>query len=66
MPATYAVDAKKYQRLGKITCRHTMPLNPILLVDLFDEQGIDIMGTFPSYFGYIYILVGVGYVSKWV
>ena len=24
------------------------------------------MGAFPSSFGYIYILVGVDYVSKWV
>ena len=37
-----------------------MPLNPILVVDLFD------VGSFPSSFGYIYILVGVDYVSKWV
>ena len=43
-----------------------MPLNPILVVDLFDVWGIDFMGPFPSSFGYIYILVGVDYVSKWV
>ena len=29
-------------------------------------MGIDFMGPFPSSFGYIYILVGVDYVSKWV
>ena len=28
--------------------------------------GIDFMGPFPSSLGYIYILVGVDYVSKWV
>ena len=56
----------KCQRLGKISLRHMMPLNPILVVDLFDVWGIDFMGPFPSSFGYIYILVGVGYVSKWV
>ena len=43
-----------------------MPLNSILIVDLFDVWGIDFIGPFPSFFGYIYILVGVNYVSKWV
>ena len=43
-----------------------MPLNPILVVDLFDVWGIDFVGPFPSSFGYVYILVGVDYVSKWV
>ena len=56
----------KCQRLGKISRRHTMPLNLILVVDLFDVWGIDFMGPFPISFGYIYILVGVDYVLKWV
>ena len=43
-----------------------MPLNPILIVDLFYVWGIDFVGPFPMYFGYSYILVGVDYVSKWV
>ena len=43
-----------------------MPLNPILIVDLFYVWGIDFMGPFPMSFGYSYILVGVDYVSKWV
>ena len=43
-----------------------MPLNPILVVDLFDVWGIDFMGPFSSSLGYLYILVGVDYVSKWV
>ena len=43
-----------------------MPLNPILIVDLFDVWGIDFMGPFPMSFGYSNILVGVDYVSKWV
>ncbi|CAL9029388.1 unnamed protein product [Prunus brigantina] len=33
---------------------------------LFDVWGIDFMGPFPNSFGYLYILVGVDYVSKWV
>ena len=56
----------KFQRLGKISRRHMMPLNPILVVGLFDVWGIDFMGPFPISFGYAYILVGVDYVSKWV
>ena len=59
-------ECDKCQRLGKISRRHMMPLNPILVVDLFDVWGIDFMRPFPSTFGYIYILVGVDYVSKWV
>ena len=43
-----------------------MPLNLILVVDLFDVWGIDFMRPFSSSFGYVYILVGVDYVSKWV
>ena len=56
----------KCQRLGKISRRHMMPLNPILVVELFDIWGINFMGPFPISFEYTYILVGVDYVSKWV
>ena len=54
------------QRLGKLSRHHMMPLNPILVVELFDVWGIDFMGPFPTSYGHIYILVGVDYVSKWV
>ncbi|KAL6325711.1 hypothetical protein AAG906_023595 [Vitis piasezkii] len=54
------------QRLGKLTRRNMMPLNLILIVDVFDVWGIDFMGPFPMSFGHSYILVGVDYVSKWV
>jgi hypothetical protein len=43
-----------------------MPLNPILIVLIFDVWGIDFMGPFPPSFGHEYILVGLDYVSKWV
>ncbi|RVW18575.1 putative mitochondrial protein [Vitis vinifera] len=56
----------KCQRLGKLSRRNMMPLNPISIVDLFDVWGIDFMGPFPMSFGHSYILVGVDYVSKWV
>nr|CAN71407.1 hypothetical protein VITISV_031030 [Vitis vinifera] len=56
----------KCQRLCKLSRRNMMPLNPILIVDLFGVWGIDFMGPFPMSFGHSYILVGVDYVSKWV
>ena len=43
-----------------------MPLNPILVVDLFDVWGIDFIRPFPMYYGYSYNFVGLDYVSKWV
>ncbi|WJZ87576.1 hypothetical protein VitviT2T_006946 [Vitis vinifera] len=54
------------QRLGKLTRRNMMPLNPILIVDVFDVWGINFMGPFLISFGHSCILVGVDYVSKWV
>ena len=56
----------RFQSLGKLSRRHMMPLNPILVVELFDVWGIDFMGPFPTSYGHAYILVGVDYVSKWV
>jgi hypothetical protein len=43
-----------------------MPLNPILIIEIFDVWGIDFMGPFPSSYGNLFILVAVDYVSKWV
>jgi hypothetical protein len=43
-----------------------MPLNPILVIEIFDYWGIDFMGLFPPSFGFLYILVAVDYVSKWI
>ncbi|XP_068315024.1 uncharacterized protein, partial [Pyrus communis] len=54
------------QKMGNISRRNEMPLNNSLVVELFDVWGIDFMGPFPSSFGYLYILVAVDYVSKWV
>ena len=63
---TMCRECNKCQRLGKISHHHMLPLNPILVVDVFYVWGIDFMGPFPSSFGYIYILVEVDYVLKWV
>ncbi|KAI3751565.1 hypothetical protein L2E82_22654 [Cichorium intybus] len=54
------------QQLGNISKRDQMPLNPILVVDIFDVWGIDFMRPFPTLHGYVYILVAVDYVSKWI
>ncbi|CAL9007234.1 unnamed protein product, partial [Prunus brigantina] len=54
------------QRTGNISSRNQMSLQNIQVVELFDVWGIDFMGPFPNSFGYLYILVGVDYVSKWL
>ena len=54
------------KRMGNISKRHEMPLQGILVVQLFDVWGMDFMGPFPVSFGNIYILLAVDYVSKWV
>jgi transposase InsO family protein len=43
-----------------------MPLSPILIIEIFDCWGIDFMGLFPPSFDFLYILVVVDYVSKWI
>ena len=43
-----------------------MPLNPIIVVEVFDVWGIDFMGPFPPCFGKEYILLSVDFLSKWV
>jgi len=54
------------QKLGSISKRHMMPLIPILVIEIFDCWGIDFMCPFPPSFGFLYILVVVDYVSKWI
>ncbi|KAK1417596.1 hypothetical protein QVD17_26726 [Tagetes erecta] len=61
----FAKQCLRCQQLGGISKRDQMPMNPILVVDIFDVWGIDFMGPFPTSFGYLYILVAVDYVSKW-
>jgi len=42
-----------------------MPLTPIIVVDIFDVWGIDVMGPFLNSFGNEYFLC-MDYVLKWV
>ena len=43
-----------------------MPQTPIIFCEIFDVWGIDFMGPFPNSNGFLYILLAVDYVSKWV
>ena len=52
--------------MGNISIRNEMPLQGILVVQIFDVWGIGFIGPFPPSFGNIYILLDVDYVSKWV
>ena len=52
--------------MGRITKRDMMPLNPILVVKIFDVWGVDFMGPFLNSFKNEYTLVAVDYVFKWV
>jgi len=52
--------------MGALSCCDTMPLSPILIVEIFDAWGIDFMGPFPPFFGIVYVLVAINYVLKWV
>ncbi|XP_071924099.1 uncharacterized protein [Coffea arabica] len=54
------------QRVGNITRRDHMPQVPLIFVEIFDVWGIDFMGPFPTSFDFLYILLSVDYVSKWV
>jgi len=54
------------QRTGALSCRDMMSLSPILIIEIFDVWGVDFMGPFSPPFGFVYILVAVDYVSKWV
>ena len=49
-----------------ISKRDEMPMRLILEEEIFNFWGIDFMGPFPPSDGKEYILVAVGYVSKWV
>ncbi|XP_076902013.1 uncharacterized protein LOC143556625 [Bidens hawaiensis] len=62
----YARHCLNCQKMGGISKRDEMPLQPILVVDIFDVWGIEFLGPFPNSCGYLYILVAVDYVSKWV
>ncbi|KAK0585092.1 hypothetical protein LWI29_023341 [Acer saccharum] len=63
---TFCISCDRCQRTGNIGKRDEMPLSSQLVVEIFDVWGIDFMGPFPSSHGFLYILVAVDYVSKWI
>jgi hypothetical protein len=63
---TFVKSCDRCQRTGNISRHHELPLTSIVEIELFDVWGIDFMGPFPSSHGYLYILLAVDYVSKWV
>ena len=52
--------------MGNISIRNEMPLQGILVVQIFYVWGIDFKGPFQSSFGNLYILLAMDLVSKWV
>ena len=61
----FCISYDRCQRLGSLTRAHAMPLNPVIVLEVFDCWGITFMGPFLNSFGYFYILVAIDYVSKW-
>ncbi|GJT22074.1 reverse transcriptase domain-containing protein [Tanacetum coccineum] len=54
------------QKIGNISKRDEIPLTNIQVCEIFNVWGIDFMGPFPKSHKFVYILVAVDYVSKWV
>ncbi|GJU88234.1 retrovirus-related pol polyprotein from transposon 17.6 [Tanacetum coccineum] len=54
------------QQVGRISRRDQMPMNLILVFEIFDVWGINFMGPFLTSHGNVYILVAVDYVCMWV
>ena len=52
--------------MGNINKRNEMPLQGIMVVQIFYVCGIDFIGPFLPSFENLYILIVVDYVSKWV
>ncbi|XP_069148090.1 uncharacterized protein [Solanum lycopersicum] len=62
----FAKECDRCQRDGGISTKQELPLNPILVIEIFDVWGIDFMAPFVSSLGMNYILVAVDCVSKLV
>ena len=52
--------------MHNLSRKNEIPLQGILMVQIFYVWGIDFMGPFPSSFGNMYILLAMDYLSKWV
>ena len=52
--------------MGNINRRNEMPLQGIMVMQIFYVWGIDFIRPFPPSFGNLYFLLVMDYVSKWV
>ena len=62
----FAKACDRCQRDGGISRKQEIPLNPVIVIELFDVWGIDYIVPFVSSQVMKYILVEVYYVYKWV
>lgn len=53
-------------RFGNISKKDEIPQQTMLFCEIFYVWGIDFMGPFPNSNGFLYILLAIDYVSKWV
>ncbi|XP_025652400.1 uncharacterized protein [Arachis hypogaea] len=54
------------ERFGNISKKDEIPQRTMLFCEIFDVCEIDFMGPFPNSNGFLYFLLAVDYVSKWV
>lgn len=59
----FYLACERCQRTGSISKRNMMPLQPILIVEIFYVWGIDFMGPFPSLFNLLKIIFSVDLVT---
>jgi len=62
----FCLACEHCQRARALSHCGMMLLSPILIIDIFDVWAIDFISLFLSPFGFVYILVVIDYVSKWV
>lgn len=62
----YVYTCMECNKIGNISKRDKIPLNIMLKIESFYCWGIDFMGPYPQSNTYLYILVCVDYVTKWV
>jgi len=62
----YCKSYPRCQHFGGISRKDVMPLNPIIMVEIFNVWGIDFMEPFSSSFGNEYIVLVVDCAFKWV
>lgn len=53
-------------QIGNIERKNKMPQQSILFCEVFYVWGINFMGLFLASFGFIYILLAINYIFKWV